>query len=259
VAMPRAVAISASPIGPATTSRPAEPLLLMSCKAWHDSPHRAEQSDERRGGADAGQHHQATVEPVLFFLHLAAQAALQNVLLVAAVLQVLFSPLLHVAQRGKADEGEARQRPGGIGRCCSASRKPFAFQKAWLNCRFSFDSFHCIQPLATISVQVATEKMARTHNVMTTISDEEKCGMKNPVLIVFEFKGNRHFDPGNDCLAARLAATKRHFFTASSAELSSISWPLVFFQLGTLALAAAEISARTSTVPSMPRRRAAKG
>ena len=53
----------------------------------HDAPHRAEQPDERRGAADAGEHGQAGFQHLALLADLLAQGALQDGLDVVAEFQ----------------------------------------------------------------------------------------------------------------------------------------------------------------------------
>ena len=137
----------------------------------------------------------------MLLLHLATQAALQDVLLVAAVVEALLATFLHVAQRGEAGVSEARQRPGGAGRYLlrlaqtfrtpeGQTELPVLPRQAPLHPAFDDDQGPGRDRKKNQNPQRDENNIRRRK-----MRHEQSC------LIIFEFKGNRHLDPGNHRLA----------------------------------------------------------
>ena len=93
----------------------------------HDAPDGAEQADERGGAADAGEDGQALFDLMPLLLDALAQAALENVLTIAAGLQaggVVGVGILEDIEAGLGDAGEGAGSVAQFGGCGQAGGAP---------------------------------------------------------------------------------------------------------------------------------------
>ena len=104
--------ISASPTGPATASIEASPVAPIADQGVVDAPHRTEQTDERCGRSDRGEHGQAAFEAHALARHGLAQCAVDELGTIQRLDQAAAFMALMVRGGRGAIERDLRERLG---------------------------------------------------------------------------------------------------------------------------------------------------
>mgnify|MGYP003693542911 CR=1 FL=1 len=172
-AMPMPVAISASPIGPATTSMDALPMRLMSFMAdMIPTPCRT-----GRRTAPVLPTLASTGEPAseraALAQHLLLQVSFQQLVPVPGVFVTAAIGRRRMTQHAEAHRGQARERAAVVGNLRGRLQTGRGAERAQRSgdCRRP-TRMNCVA-LARISTQVATENAASSQRVAATAMDEE--------------------------------------------------------------------------------------